>query len=53
VGDFLYITTDPLVIMEANAAMKDMGFVTMISALLLDGPRALEKVTLASICNFC
>ena len=24
-GDFLYIPTDPVVIMQANSAMKDMG----------------------------
>ena len=42
-GDFLYIPTDPVVIMQANAAMKDMGSVAIISALLLDGPPGVGK----------
>ena len=42
-GDFLYIPTDPVVIMQANAAMKDMGSITIISALLLDGPPGVGK----------
>jgi MoxR-like ATPase len=42
-GAFLYIPTDPVVIMQANAAMKDMGSVTIISALLLDGPPGVGK----------
>lgn len=42
-GAFLYIPTDPVVIMQANAAMKDMGSVTIISALLLDGPAGVGK----------
>jgi MoxR-like ATPase len=43
VRDFLYIPTDPVVIMEANAALKDMGLVMMISAILLDGPPGVGK----------
>ena len=42
-GDFLYIPTDPVVIMEANAAIKDMGLVPIISAILLDGPPGVGK----------
>ena len=42
-AEFLYVPTDPVVIMEANAAMKDMGLVTMISAIMLDGPPGVGK----------
>jgi MoxR-like ATPase len=51
-GDFLYIPTDPVVIMQANAAMKDMGRVTIISALLLDGPPGVGKSYLGQYLQF-
>jgi MoxR-like ATPase len=40
---FLYVVTDPVVMMEAIAAIYDMGRVKIISALLLQGPPGVGK----------